>query len=99
MSIPERYSFRWLSKKDEAIVWRMLYEAGVVPEHRERGVGTELLALLMEAARGRFPGIALTVRETNPVIRLYERFGFRMLPGDLTNRVGGRSVKMYVALS
>jgi ribosomal protein S18 acetylase RimI-like enzyme len=68
---------------------------GVIPAHRGRGAGTELLRLLMDAARPRVPGITLTVRSGNPAIRLYERFGFRVLPGELTNRVGGQSVKMY----
>jgi ribosomal protein S18 acetylase RimI-like enzyme len=68
---------------------------GVIPAHRGRGVGTELLRLLLEAAREPFRGVTLTVRTGNPVIRLYERFGFRRLPGELMNRVGGQSVKMY----
>jgi ribosomal protein S18 acetylase RimI-like enzyme len=69
---------------------------GVMPDHRRRGVGTELLRRLLAAARPRVPAVALTVRDESPAIRLYERFGFRRLPGDMTNRVGGRSVKMIL---
>lgn len=70
---------------------------GVTPAHRGKGVGTELLRLLLETAREPFHGITLTVRTDNPAIRLYERFGFRRLPGELMNRVGGQSVKMHAA--
>jgi ribosomal protein S18 acetylase RimI-like enzyme len=163
------YAFRFLTDRDESLVWRMLYEAarvaeeqrrsvddirqdfylqkyakgwgrsgdlgiaaftngtgepvgaawlrvlvgadrgdgyiddetpelavGVIPGHRGRGVGTELLQRLLEAARGLIPAVSLTVRDSSPSIRLYERFGFRRLPGKLTNRVGGRSVKMVL---
>lgn len=68
---------------------------GVTSAHRGRGVGTELLRLLLKTARKPFPGITPTVRTGNPAIRLYERFGFRRLPGELMNRVGGQSVKMH----
>jgi GNAT superfamily N-acetyltransferase len=68
---------------------------GVVPEHRGRGVGTQLLHRVLEGAREHFSDILLTVREGSPAIRLYERLGFRMLSEDpVVNRVGGRSVKM-----
>lgn len=70
---------------------------GVMPAHRGRGVGTELLRLLVDAAHTCVPGITLTVRAGNPAMRLYERVGFRVLPGELTNRVGGQSVKMHMA--
>jgi ribosomal protein S18 acetylase RimI-like enzyme len=69
---------------------------GVVPAHRGQGVGTELLRRLVEAARTRVPAVTLTVRDGSPAIRLYERFGFRRMPGELLNRVGGRSVKMVL---
>ncbi|MGH7257560.1 MAG: GNAT family N-acetyltransferase [Nitrospiraceae bacterium] len=70
---------------------------GVVPEHRRRGVGTELLHCVLESAREHFSDIILTVREGSPAIRLYERVGFRILSGHpVVNRVGGRSVKMLL---
>ncbi|HEX2056687.1 MAG TPA: GNAT family N-acetyltransferase, partial [Nitrospiraceae bacterium] len=47
---------------------------GVVPAHRGRGVGTELLRLLLEAARTSVPAVTLTVREGSAAIRWYERF-------------------------
>ena len=69
---------------------------GVVPAHRGQGVGTELLRLLLEAAYRLVPTVTLSVRKDSPAIRLYERFGFRRLPEELTNRVGGRSVNMVL---
>jgi len=52
----------------------------VAPEHRRRGIGTALLAHLIDAAR-REPGLlqlTLTVTDTNRAARtLYERAGFR----------------------
>jgi ribosomal protein S18 acetylase RimI-like enzyme len=53
----------------------------VLPAHRGRGVGQRLLAELLEAARGRFRAVSLSVRADNPARRLYERTGFRALPG------------------
>jgi ribosomal protein S18 acetylase RimI-like enzyme len=71
---------------------------GVVPAHRGQGVGTELLRLLLEEAYALVPAVTLSVRMDSPAIRLYERFGFRRLPGELTNRVGGRSVNMVLLI-
>ena len=51
---------------------------GVVPEHRGRGVGTELLdALVDNAQREGLHALSLSVEEDNPALRLYERLGFR----------------------
>ena len=69
---------------------------GVVPAHRGRGVGTELLRRLVEAARTIVPAVTLTVRDGSPAIRLYERCGFHRMPGELLNRVGGQSVRMIL---
>ncbi len=48
----------------------------VLPEHRGKGVGTELLRRLIETARGSYPSLALSVSPENPAIRLYQRLGF-----------------------
>jgi hypothetical protein len=51
-------------------------------------------ALIGEAAR-RGLGLCLSVRSENPARRLYERLGFRDIPGSAaTNRVGGMSIGM-----
>ena len=71
---------------------------GVNPYVRGRGVGGMLLhALLGEAAR-RGIGLCLNVRHDNPARRLYERVGFRLVPGSgVPNRVGGTSFGMIWA--
>jgi ribosomal protein S18 acetylase RimI-like enzyme len=68
---------------------------GVKPHLRGRGVGRMLLqALFAEAAR-RGIGLCLNVRHDNPAQRLYERVGFRLVPGSgVPNRVGGTSFGM-----
>ncbi len=64
-----------------------------IPEVRGEGVGTRLLEAILVAAHERFEVIALSVREENPAVRLYERFGF-VTERAITNRVGGRSLAM-----
>jgi hypothetical protein len=56
-----------------------------------------LHALVAEAAR-RGVGLCLNVRHDNPAQRLYERVGFRLVPGSgVPNRVGGTSFGMIWA--
>jgi GNAT superfamily N-acetyltransferase len=57
----------------------------VLPEYLGRGVGTQLLQHVLEAA-------------TNPAIRLYERIGF-VIVGKTVNRVGSESLNMQIHLS
>ncbi len=71
--------------------------AAVWPECIGQGIGTAMLRALLDAARGRYPALALSVRETNPARRLYERLGFRVV-STITNRVGGTSYWMRVDL-
>jgi ribosomal protein S18 acetylase RimI-like enzyme len=51
----------------------------VLPEHQGRGIGTALLARLMEVARTRYGAVSLSVAEENPALRLYERLGFEVV--------------------
>lgn len=55
----------------------------VLPEYRGRGIGTVLLAALIDRcdALG-FPAISLSVRRANPAIHLYEKLGFREASGN-----------------
>ena len=68
---------------------------GMRPSARGQGVGEKLMrALIGEAAR-RGLGLCLSVRYENPARRLYERLGFREIPGSAaTSRVGGMSIGM-----
>ena len=67
---------------------------GVSGAARGEGVGGRLLsAVIVEAARR-------GVRHDNPARRLYERIGFRLVPGSAApNRVGGTSFGMIWAAS
>ena len=71
---------------------------GVSGAARGEGVGGRLLsALLAEAAR-RGVGLCLNVRHDNSARRLYERIGYRLVPGSaVPNRVGGTSFGMIWA--
>jgi len=58
----------------------------VLPEHRGQGIGAQLLTYLLASACGRLP-ISLSVSASNPALRLYERFGFKVVSksaGSLT---------------
>lgn len=56
-----------------------------------------MMGALIEAARGRFPEIVLSVREENPAVRFYRRLGF-LESGRMENRVGGASLVMRLPL-
>ena len=58
----------------------------VLPEHRARGIGTQMLtALDRAAAAGGQRALSLTVNALNPALHLYERAGF-----DVVLREGDR---------
>jgi GNAT superfamily N-acetyltransferase len=62
---------------------------------RGKGVGAALLRALIGEATARRLRLSLDVRETNPAMRLYERLGFRRVPGhEVRNRVGTMSFGM-----
>ncbi len=69
----------------------------VAPECTGQGVGSAMLAALIDAVRAEVPAIVLTVRHGNPACHLYERHGFVAI-GDVTNRVGHKSAKMLLKL-
>jgi ribosomal protein S18 acetylase RimI-like enzyme len=60
-------------------------------------LGGHLLTALAEQARPTCNGLCLNVRADNPAVRLYERQGYRHLPGsELVNRTGGLSFGMVL---
>ncbi len=67
--------------------------------YRNKGIGSQLLHLLIEAAKKEIKAIGLSVRDSNPALRLYKRFGFKIIDqGKIINRVGGTSYLMKLKL-
>jgi ribosomal protein S18 acetylase RimI-like enzyme len=70
---------------------------GVNEPARGKGIGETLLRALIAEATARGLGLGLSVRHTNPARRLYERLGFRAVPGMIApNRAGGQSIGMVL---
>ena len=68
---------------------------GVKPHARGQGVGAKLMCAVSGEAAHRGLRLCLSVRSDNPARRLYERLGFRAIPGSaVTNRTGGISIGM-----
>lgn len=65
----------------------------VEPHARGRKVGERLLDELFRRSAGKYPAIVLSVRATNPSVRLYERAGF-VETKRIPNRVGSESITM-----
>ena len=67
----------------------------VLPDYRGRGIGTNLLIQILAMAENRFPGVSLSVRSDNSVVKLYKRAGFVKVPGSETfDRVSIASYNM-----
>jgi ribosomal protein S18 acetylase RimI-like enzyme len=56
-----------------------LVDVALLPEHRNRGLGTRLLGGVMERARAAGKPLTIHVEGFNPALRLYERLGFRRI--------------------
>lgn len=70
---------------------------GVQPHARGQGVGEKLMGAVIGEAAHRGLRLCLSVRSDNPARRLYERLGFRDMPGSaVTNRTGGISIGMHI---
>jgi ribosomal protein S18 acetylase RimI-like enzyme len=71
----------------------------IVKNHRNCGIGSKLLHLLIKATQKKINTIGLSVRDSNPALRLYKRFGFKIIDqGKILNRVGGTSYLMKLKL-
>ncbi|MCC5600268.1 GNAT family N-acetyltransferase [Nostoc favosum] len=69
----------------------------ILPQHRNKGIGTQLLTHLLATAKTSYPSISLSTRATNPAVGLYKRFGWEVLAHSETiNRVGSISFKMKI---
>ena len=69
----------------------------VLPECIGQGIGSALLAALIDSVKDDVPAIVLTVRHGNPARHLYERHGFVEID-TVANHVGTKSAKMLLKL-
>lgn len=58
-----------------------IVDISLLPEARGRGLGGAVLRDLADLARASGRGLALSVFRGNPARRLYDRLGFRAVPG------------------
>ena len=65
------YTIRW---PDEI----RIIDIALLPAHRGKGIGTRLLAGIMDEARTSDLAVSIHVERFNPALRFYERLGFRM---------------------
>ena len=56
----------------------------VVPGYRGQGIGSRLLAALLDAACERYDTVSLSVQADNPALRLYQRLGFEVVEDGST---------------
>jgi ribosomal protein S18 acetylase RimI-like enzyme len=68
-------------------VWRshrelVLVDICLLPEQRNRGIGSQLIGELLEEARGARLPVSLSVRPENLARRLYQRLGFVEVGAD-----------------
>ena len=65
----------WLEASDTGAEF-VLKQFYVVPAHQQRGVGTQVMSLLLEEWEPQRRPIVLNVLKNNPARRLYQRLGF-----------------------
>lgn len=56
-----------------------ILDIALLPEHRGRGLGTQLLQAVLAEARAAGLPVRLSVSRENPALRLYRRLGFAPL--------------------
>ncbi len=59
-----------------------LVDIALLPEYRNRGIGTLLIESLLQEAKALRKNVALQVLRGSAAARLYERLGFIMVGGD-----------------
>jgi ribosomal protein S18 acetylase RimI-like enzyme len=64
---------------DSAVTLHQFY---VVPELQRRGIGTQVLRLMIQEARNQGKPLKVAVVKINPAKSFYDRFGFRITHED-----------------
>ena len=59
----------------------------VLPEYRDRGIGTQLLTALFARAKNYYSSVSLSVSTDNPALKLYCRFGFETIDRNNTSLI------------
>ncbi|MEM9509197.1 MAG: N-acetyltransferase [Cyanobacteria bacterium P01_E01_bin.35] len=54
----------------------------VLPEYRDRGIGTKLLTILFAEIKSSYSAVSLSVSVNNPALHLYHRLGFEVVSQD-----------------
>ncbi|WP_194853035.1 GNAT family N-acetyltransferase [Nocardia sp. SYP-A9097] len=68
----------------------------VVPGLRGSGLGSALMNGLIETAERSYDAVSLSVRQSNPARKLYERLGFVVVPSSEYEHDGSTSVTMVL---
>lgn len=69
-----------------------ILDIAVLPEHRNRGVGTSLIRILLAEGSETNKPVAIWLEQSNPSMRLFERLGFSKIQGDGVNCLMERPV-------
>ena len=56
-----------------------LIDIALLPEYRNRGLGSRLLQQILQQAASEDKAVRIHVEHFNPALRLYQRLGFRLL--------------------
>ncbi|MBP7692260.1 MAG: GNAT family N-acetyltransferase [Anaerolineales bacterium] len=68
----------------------------VLPDYRGRGIGSRLLARLLDQAQGRWPAVSLSVARDNPAGRLYARLGFAVVAESGASQIMVKSLRRSI---
>lgn len=70
--------------------WLFLGEIGLMPEHQNKGLGTQIIRDVLDLADKLGMNVELQVFANNPACRLYERLGFRVSHHKMFRRTGAK---------